>query len=74
MNLREQGLGILLAKAEEAKGLHPVVGVGDEDELVARVADGVYGGAGHGFCHVVGAESEVEGVGPSAGGRLRWGP
>lgn len=51
--MSKEGFSVFLAKAKQSNGLSSV-GIGDENELVVGVADGVDGGAGEGLGDVVG--------------------
>ncbi|KAK9098209.1 hypothetical protein Syun_025254 [Stephania yunnanensis] len=56
-----EGVAVLVAEIEEAKGLE-AVGVGDKDELVVGITDGVDRGAGESVGDEIGGDSEVKGV------------
>jgi len=61
-NLSEEGLGVLLAKAEQSNGLGSF-GVGDKNELIVRIADGVNRGADEGLGDVMGTQCGSGGEG-----------
>ena len=59
--MSKKGFGILLAKAKQSNRLGSF-SIGDKNELIVGIADGVEFGAGEGLSHLLGAESGGEGV------------
>lgn len=78
-------MSVFLPEAKDPERPEAVVRIGNEDELVVGIADGVHRSAGERFRHILRAEGEVEGalplsargIGrqrPNRGGREgRWG-
>lgn len=57
-------MSVFLPEAKDPERPEAVVRIGNEDELVVGIADGVHRSAGERFRHILRAEGEVEGALP----------